>query len=136
MYIPFDQHELIDQNYSTINSQRSPSAESRLATDGNYSSADLTFSLATANDPTSMDANGKSLEKSRRSSGNKYVDQNTEFINDDGNQTSDDRVANVCPPTGSNDIYAQVDKSREKPPLWTKFNQILMKYVNKTKRML
>ena len=117
MYIPFDQHELIDKNYSTVDSQSSLSAENRLATDGHYSSLDLTHSLATANDRTSsMDANGKSHEKSTNSSQNKYVYQNGAFNNEDDIQRADDRVENVCPPTGSNDVYAQVDKSREKKP--------------------
>jgi hypothetical protein len=111
MYIPFDQHELIDKKYSTVDSQRSLSA------DGNDSSSDLTYSLATANDRTSsMDTNGKSHEKSTTSSQNKYVYQNTAFNNEDDIQKSDDRVENVCLPTGSNDVYAQVDKSREKKP--------------------
>jgi hypothetical protein len=50
-----------------------------------------------------MDTNGKSHEKSTNSSQNKYVYQNDAFNNED------DRVENVCPPTGSNDVYAQVD---------------------------
>ena len=117
MYIPFDQDELIDQNYSTVDSQRSLSAENRLDTDGNDSSLDLTYSLAAANDRTSsMDANGKSHEKSINSIQNKYVYQNGAFDNEDDIQKADDRVENVCPPTGSNDVYAQVDKSREKKP--------------------
>jgi hypothetical protein len=100
MYIPFDQHELIDHIYSTVDSQRSLSAENRLATD--------------ANDRTSsMNAYGKSHENSSQ---NKYVYQNSAFNNEDDIQKSDDRVENVCLPTGSNDVYAEVDKSREKKP--------------------
>jgi hypothetical protein len=100
MYIPFDQHELIDQNDSTVDSQRSLSAENRLATD--------------ANDRTSsMNAYGKSQENSSQI---KYVYQNAAFNNEDDIQKSDDRVENVCLPTGSNDVYAEVDKSREKKP--------------------
>ena len=111
MYIPFDQHELIDKKYSTVDSQRSLSA------DGSDDSSDLTYSLATANDRTSsMDTKGKSHEKSTTSSQNKYVYQNTAFNNEDDIQQSDDRVENVFLPTGSNDVYAQVDKSREKKP--------------------
>ena len=93
MYIPFDQHELIDQTYSTVDSQRSLSAENRLATDAN-------------NRRSSMDAYGKSHENTK----------NTAFNNEDDIQKSDHRVENVCPPTGSNDIYAQVDKGHEKKP--------------------
>jgi hypothetical protein len=52
MYIPFDQHELIDQNYSTVDSQRSLSAENRLATDAN-------------DRRSSMDAYGKSHENTK-----------------------------------------------------------------------
>ena len=100
MYIPFDQHELIDHIYSTVDSQRSLSAENRLATE--------------ANDRTSsMNAYGKSHENSSQ---NKYVYQNSAFNNEDDIQKSDDRVENVCLPTGSNDVYAEVDKSREKKP--------------------
>jgi hypothetical protein len=97
MYIPFDQYELIDQNYVTVDSQRSLSAENRLATD--------------ANDRTSsMNAYGKSHENSSQ---NKYVYQNVAFNNEDDIQKSDDRVENVCPPAGSNDVYVQVDNIRE-----------------------
>lgn len=96
MYIPFDEHELIDQNDSTVDSQRSLSAESRLATDGNYSSVEANdHTIINGNDHTSMDGNGKPH---------------------DGNPISDDRVANFRPTTRSNDIYAQVDKSRKKKP--------------------
>ena len=98
MYIPFDQHELIDQNYITVDSQRSLSAENRLATDAN-------------DRRSSMDAYGKSHENMK----------NTAFNNEDDIQKSDHRVENVCPPTGSNDVYAQVDKSHEKIPSVDKF---------------
>lgn len=103
MYIPFDEHELIDQNDSTVDSHRSLSAESRLATDGNYSSVDLTFSLAEANDHTIMN-------------GNDHTSMDGNGKPHDGNPISDDRVANFRPTTRSNDIYAQVDKSRKKKP--------------------
>jgi hypothetical protein len=92
MYIPFEQHELIDQKYSTVDSQRSLSAENRFTTDGNDSSLYLAYSLVTANDRTSsMDTNGKSHEKSTNSSQNKYVYQNVAFNNEDDIQKSDDK---------------------------------------------
>ena len=92
MYIPFEQHELIDQKYSTVDSQRSLSAENRFTTDGNDSSLYLTHSLVTANDRTSsMDTNGNSHEKSTNSSQNKYVYQNVAFNNEDDIQKSDDK---------------------------------------------
>jgi hypothetical protein len=102
MYIPFEQHELIDQKYSTVDSQRSLSAENRFTTDGNDSSLYLAYSLVTANDRTSsMDTNGKSHEKSTptRVKINMFIKMLhliTRMISK--NQTT--RVENVCPPTG------------------------------------
>jgi hypothetical protein len=94
-----------------VDSPRSLSADKRLATDGNDSSLYLTYSLATAIDRTSsMDTNGKSHEKSTNSSQNKYVYQNDAFNNED------DRVENVCPPSGSNDVYDLIDYCHEKKP--------------------